>query len=180
MNDTGKQTLNRRWFLWPPSQRLLWCHSLRSAHSGCSVNSSNQPFSSPSMTHGCQKTVRPLPSAELSWARLKLGTVQSNMHDGERGDSRRTRTYPAGDREHGHQLYRPNTPVSHSPGDCSCIAAEVDGVSPLSGHGLAAAATSTELLVRRHSGSLCKTLLACAHYRTASRLTFSEQKNCSP
>lgn len=122
----------------------------------------------------------PLCWAELSWARLQLGTVQSNMHDGECGDSRRTRTYPAGDREHGHQLYRPNTPVSHCPGDCSCIAAEVDGVSPLSGHGLAAAATSTELLVRRHSGSLCKTLLACAHYRTASRLTFSEQKNCSP
>lgn len=45
----------------------------------------------------------------------QLGTVRSNMQDGEFGDSRRARTYPAGNREHRHQLYRTDTPVSQSP-----------------------------------------------------------------
>lgn len=100
-------------FLMTPSFATLWCQYTPAAHSGFSVKSSNQP-SRPWRTDA--RLVCPLPSAELSWALLKLATVRSNMHDGECGDSRRTRTYPAGDREHGHQLYRPNTPVtSHSP-----------------------------------------------------------------
>ncbi len=65
------------------------------------------------LLHDALSAASPLGSAQLSSARL--GTVQSNMQDGECGDSRRTRAYPAGDREHGHQLYWADPPVSKSP-----------------------------------------------------------------
>lgn len=85
-----------------------------SARPGRSVKTSSQPSCSSCMTHGAQ----PVRSARLSSD--QLGPVQSNMQDGECGDSRRTRAYPAGDREHRHQLYRTDPPVSTTlpPGGC--------------------------------------------------------------
>lgn len=69
------------------------------------------------VTHGAAK------SSLLASTLRNLGTVLWNMQDGERGDSRRTRAYPAGDRKHRHQLYRPDSSVSTSPA--------IVGVSPV-------------------------------------------------